>query len=60
MTTVLVFKTSISKKNHIKKVKPLLNHLIAKKVIGILTWRIATTSSELKAKPLKVTSFVML
>ena len=30
MTTVLVFKTSVSKKNHIKKVKPLLNHLIAK------------------------------
>ncbi len=30
MTTVLVFKTSIHKKSHIKKVKPLLNHLIAK------------------------------
>ena len=30
MTTVLVFKTSISKKNHIKKVRPLLNDLIAK------------------------------
>ena len=30
MRTVLVFKTSISKQNHIRKVKPLLNHLIAK------------------------------
>ncbi|WP_100615167.1 hypothetical protein [Confluentibacter citreus] len=30
MQTVLVFKTSIHKKSHIKKVKPLLNDLIAK------------------------------
>lgn len=30
MTTVFVFKTSISKQNHIKKVKPFLNDLIAK------------------------------
>lgn len=30
-TNVLVFKTSISKKNHIKKVKPLLNQLMDKK-----------------------------
>lgn len=30
MKTVLVFKTSISRKRHIKLVKPHLNHLIAK------------------------------
>jgi hypothetical protein len=29
-TNVLVFKTSISKKNHIEKVKPLLNQLMDK------------------------------
>ncbi len=31
MKTVLVFKTSISKKNHIRMVQPLLNNLIAEK-----------------------------
>lgn len=30
MKTVFVFKTSISKNSHIKKVSPLLNNLIAK------------------------------
>ena len=30
MTTVFIFKTSIHKRSHIKKVKPLLNHLINK------------------------------
>lgn len=30
MKTVLVFKTSISKKSHIKTVKPFLNNLITK------------------------------
>ncbi|WP_111309138.1 hypothetical protein [Confluentibacter sediminis] len=31
MKTVLVFKTSISKKDHIRMVQPLLNNLIAEK-----------------------------